>query len=790
MKAGRERHLLVKKNAPLPTRILSANFLILAMTLHTILTRCAQGRASAFTTSHVATWSRRSACRIIGTQSANAVKPTNVLPYGAGTIINSGGRGQNIAFFATSAGDDGDAVKKTKDTNKNKKPKRKKKVTPKFQVDAESLRAAFDALAKKDGFDGTMAHFADAKTFEDPFKEEDSLADDDNEDDVNMDFDLSDFDDDDYDDDEFIDFGDDNGEQSMEERIASAQRDLDMGRISVDEELDSYARDVTEEDMRKLGYRREKNPFGDDETPRKEAFKLITNAMTCSACGSDFQCSNATRPGYLPSEKYETQVKLSKIEEMQRLQEKSESFEWSPEDEIEWLIQSEGSGVSRDGPDDFEKAAGINIDAMAEELELDLVALSQKKTICKRCHGLQNFGEVEESLRPGWTEEPLMSQARFRDLLRPIREKTAVIIALVDLFDFSGSVLPELDSIAGDNPVILAANKADLLPSKMGQARAENWVRRELEYLGVQSIANVGGAVRLVSCKTGYGLSSMLQKAQDLAEDMDCDVYVVGAANAGKSTLINFILDKNVQKTGAGRNTKKRAGNQNAKKGAVTTSPLPGTTLKFIQVDLGNGQKLYDTPGLLVPGTLTQLLTPAELKMVVPKKEVEPITLRIASGKCVQVGGLARIEVIGDSKPFLFTFFVSNDIKLHPTDTSRADELIAKHVGGLITPPLAPGPERMEQIGEFESHDIEIDGTGWKEAAADITLRGLGWVAVTGAGVAKVRVSVPKGIGISVRPPLMPFDIWEAAASHTGGKAVRKGGKTKSGKRRKGVGRR
>ena len=171
-------------------------------------------------------------------------------------------------------------------------------------------------------------------------------------------------------------------------------------------------------------------------------------------------------------------------------------------------------------------------------------------------------------------------------------------------------------------------------------------------------------------------------------------------------------------------------------------------------------------------------------------RQVEPITFRVASGKCVLVGGLARIEVIGDSKPFMFTFFVSNDIKLHPTSTSKVDEYIQMHAGKMLTPPLEPGPERIEQIGEFEHHDVEIDGAGWKEAAADITLRGLGWVSVTGAGCAKVRISVPKGIGVSVRPPLMPFDVWEATAKYTGGRSVRKTTKTKNGKRNKGVGRR
>jgi hypothetical protein len=154
----------------------------------------------------------------------------------------------------------------------------------------------------------------------------------------------------------------------------------------------------------------------------------------------------------------------------------------------------------------------------------------------------------------------------------------------------------------------------------------------------------------------------------------------------------------------------------------------------------------------------------------------------------VLIGGLAKIEVVDDSKPFLLTFFVSNDIKLHVTDSIKADAFIASHVGGMLTPPLDLATQ--ERLGEFESHAIEVEGFGWKEAAADITLRGLGWFAVTGPGVAKLRISVPKGTGISVRPPLMPFDALESAARYTGGRATRKSTKSKGGKRRGGVGRR
>ena len=691
---------------------------------------------------------------------------------------------------------------------------------------AEKLAAAFDELARQDGFDGSLSFHAPERRFEEETTEQedfqfylqqnagkialdaDDLMDEDFEDgdgaDDDMDVNLDP--DDDDEEEEEIDFGanlsdaawfnekqedkevqkqevqQDDGDTflSMEERIRAAKRDMDMGRVTVPDQLEEFAEEATTERLRALGYKPEKDPFGDDETPLRRKIHVVTSAMVCTACGSDFQSYNEQKPGYLPPEKFETQVKLSKIEEMQKLVEKREGKQWSPEDEVEWLIQTGGT------QQDNEDLTAVDIQDMAEEMGLDLEKLTKKPAICKRCHGLQNFGKVDVALRPGWTEEPMLAQKQFRELLTPLKDKPAVIIALVDIFDFTGSVLPELDNIVGDNPVFLAANKADLLPPKMGRTRVENWVRRELEYLGVKSIGSFRGAVRLVSCKTGVGIPELLEKARLLAEEMQCDIYVVGAANAGKSTLLNQILSRSRRSKFF---TKRRPGNRNAAKGLITTSPLPGTTLKFIKVQIDDNIDLYDTPGLLIPGTITQLLTPEELKIVVPAKRVEPITFRLEAGKCVMVGGLARVELVGDCKPFMFTFYVANTIKLHVTKSEKADDLLLTHAGTFLTPPLPPGPERMKEIGEFEDHVVDIEGRGWKEAGADISLTGLGWVAVTGAGSAKVKISVPQGIGVLVRPPLMPFDIWEVASRYTGARSVRKSSRSKSGKRRKGVGR-
>ena len=107
---------------------------------------------------------------------------------------------------------------------------------------------------------------------------------------------------------------------------------------------------------------------------------------------------------------------------MQELKERANSLEWSPEDEIDFLIHTSGKG-ELDGKNEPTDADDIDINALVEELGLDLDSMPKKTTICKRCHGLQHSGRIEESLRPGWTNEPTLSQEQFQELLRPISEK-------------------------------------------------------------------------------------------------------------------------------------------------------------------------------------------------------------------------------------------------------------------------------------------------------------------------------------------------------------------------------
>ncbi len=69
-----------------------------------------------------------------------------------------------------------------------------------------------------------------------------------------------------------------------------------------------------------------------------------------------------------------------------------------------------------------------------------------------------------------------------------------------------------------------------------------------------------------------------------------------------------------------------------------------------------------------------------------------------------------------------------------------------------------------------------MEGDSWKKSSTDIVIAGLGWVAVTGPGKVKIRVTVPQGTQVITRPALMPFEATTTAVGFTGGRLTNRTG--------------
>lgn len=385
--------------------------------------------------------------------------------------------------------------------------------------------------------------------------------------------------------------------------------------------------------------------------------------------------------------------------------------------------------------------------------------------ICQRCHNLQNAVEVASSLRVQATEngahpESELTPETFRARLKDLEKIRSVVVYIVDVFDFHGSFLKDFPSLVSKkSTILLAVNKVDLLPLDFKEERVAGWVRQECLDFGIRNLESI----HLVSCKNGAGLGDLMDEALKLSHREKADIYVVGAANVGKSTFINAIIQRTKdQKRGD-------AIRKMSKKELLTTSVVPGTTLNLVKIPIGGKRNMYDTPGLILPHQLTTLLNMEELKAVVPQKRVCYVTLRLTEGKSLFLGGLARIDFL-EGRPFFFTSFVSGGVKIHPGRTEGAEEFTTKHCGGILTPPFQP--ERLKTFGPWSSKTLNVSGAGWKKATVDIVFSGLGWVSITGVGEIKIRISAPEVVRIFARDALMPFEIEKGASRFTGGHAV------------------
>ena len=297
----------------------------------------------------------------------------------------------------------------------------------------------------------------------------------------------------------------------------------------------------------------------------------------------------------------------------------------------------------------------------------------QHLKVCQRCHRLHEYGQVDEALRPGFSTNKLLSAEHFKRLLGVIRETSCVVVCVVDVFDLEGSIPKDLKHIAGKNPLLIAANKFDLIPKDVSQVRLTNWIQEEVKFhcglkspreidqqrhaeakqdgwVRHRSVHDESGILRrqnihLVSCTTGQGMKGLMESALAIAKDNGKKIFVMGHANVGKSSLINRILETSYVPEDQNKGRRKQVRSDIP---LATVSNLPGTTLNFLKIHIPvhDGVTLYDTPGLLNAGQLTNKLTPDELRKVIPVTPLAPVTFRVQQGKSVLLGGLAQVELL------------------------------------------------------------------------------------------------------------------------------------------------
>ena len=201
----------------------------------------------------------------------------------------------------------------------------------------------------------------------------------------------------------------------------------------------------------------------------------------------------------------------------------------------------------------------------------------------------------------------------------------------------------------------------------------------------------------------------------------------------------------------------------------LTVSPIPGTTMDFIEVkDLKIGLKIFDTPGVPNPAQVTSRIEDyQDAIQTLNNQKIISHSYNIKSGYWIWLGALARLDFLsGERKDF--TICVSPHVTIHKTPLEKAKKIYDDHAGELIRPTYTAKPEETE----FVHHDITLKWDTWEKANYDIAISGLGWVSVTGIGIAQFRLHIPEGIKFSIRDPLMPYEANEKGLEKYSGNTV------------------
>ncbi|MRG86667.1 ribosome biogenesis GTPase YqeH [Salinibacillus xinjiangensis] len=338
-------------------------------------------------------------------------------------------------------------------------------------------------------------------------------------------------------------------------------------------------------------------------------------------------------------------------------------------------------------------------------------ALNREEITCQRCFRLKHYNEVQDVS---------LTDDDFLKMLTQIGDSNALVVKVIDIFDFNGSFIPGLARFTGQNPIILVGNKVDLLPKSINPNKVKNWMRKAAKDLGLKV-----EDVFLVSAKKGIGMDEVATGIEKIRNNQD--VYVVGCTNVGKSTFINYLIHETT-----------------GEKEAITTSYFPGTTLGFIDIPLDERTSMYDTPGVINRHQMAHYISEQDLKVITPKKEIKSRVYQLNEGQTLYFGGLARLDFEkGDRKSFVCYF--SNELMIHRTKTEKADELYQNHIGELLEPPNA---DTLEELPTLKPQSFHI------KEKTDIVFSGLGWVTVTEGGTT-VTAYIPEGVRVSLREALI-----------------------------------
>lgn len=244
----------------------------------------------------------------------------------------------------------------------------------------------------------------------------------------------------------------------------------------------------------------------------------------------------------------------------------------------------------------------------------------EKSTLCTRCFKIKHYGE----------DYVVDKKEDTLDFINKINKKDIPVLYLADIITLSKETLSLYNEIKTKKYLVLT--KRDLLPKSIKNTKLIEWLKNY-----INNVENVF----IVSANKKMNIDNLYNK---LMSDNINKIYLVGFTNQGKSTLVNTLL------------------NSIGMESVVTSSILPNTTTRLVNIKLNDKLTIIDTPGLISDRLLLNYIDISEYKKLIPKKEIHPKIYHIYPGWVLIIKNFMRIEN-RSNKTINLVFYLNNNLE-------------------------------------------------------------------------------------------------------------------------------
>ena len=307
------------------------------------------------------------------------------------------------------------------------------------------------------------------------------------------------------------------------------------------------------------------------------------------------------------------------------------------------------------------------------------------KDLCMRCFRLKNYGEYQSVAK---------TNDEYIKIIEDVGTTKSLVLYVVDLLSIPEH-LEQIKEYLPNNKVILVLNKKDMLPLSVSDDKIYSFIDDLYENVFTDKI--------IISANKNYNLDKLMKMIKK--HRVYKNVYVVGNTNAGKSTLMNKLIN-----------------DYSDGDGDITISSMPSTTLEEIRVPFKD-YTLIDTPGLVDSYNILNYLSDENIKKISSHSTIKPRTYQIRKGQALIFNDFLRIDYI-EGERNSFTAFVSNDIKI-------------KRING----------KRHEYLKDLSRKELDL------KYHEDIVINGLGFVKTIIEG--KVYIYVNQDVSVFTRKSMI-----------------------------------